>query len=357
MKELRASSELKLLCSEALLEEVDKAANMCHSALRQGSKLLFFGNGGSAADAQHLAAEFVGRYKRDRRSLPVIALTTDTSALTAIGNDYGFGAVFSRQIEGIGRPGDVAIAITTSGASQNIIEALDVARKRGLGTICLSGKGGGRAAELCDIAIVVPSDETARIQECHITIGHVICELVDRDFASDRPLPSVHGERVLTLSQLLPIREQFRRERLIVVWTNGCFDLLHVGHVRSLEAAKATGDALIVGVNGDRSVRNLKGEGRPILPAAERAEIVSSVRAVDFVTIFEEDTPVEVLTRLKPDVHAKGEDYRSVASDRMPEASVVESYGGRIEFLPLYPESSTTSLLFKLDRRSRRQEN
>jgi D-sedoheptulose 7-phosphate isomerase len=144
-------------------------------SVRQGGKLLFFGNGGSAADAQHIAAELVVRYKTDRRPIAAISLTTDTSTLTACGNDMGFEALFERQIEALGRPGDVAIGISTSGKSPNVLRGLRQARKGGLKTIGLSGGSGGEMATVCDSMITVPSPVTARIQEMHITIGHMLC--------------------------------------------------------------------------------------------------------------------------------------------------------------------------------------
>ena len=151
--------------------------------LRAGGKLLFFGNGGSAADAQHLAAEFVGRFVRERAGLPAIALTTDSSILTAVGNDYGFDQIFARQVQALGRPGDVAIAISTSGNSPNIIEGVKAARKGYLKTIGLSGKDGGLLAAEADVVITIASTSTARIQECHITIGHLLCELTEEALA------------------------------------------------------------------------------------------------------------------------------------------------------------------------------
>jgi D-sedoheptulose 7-phosphate isomerase len=158
-----------------------EAAQAVASCLRSGGKLLFLGNGGSAADAQHLAAELVGHFILERRPLPAMALTTDSSILTAVGNDYGFEQVFSRQIEALGRPGDVAIGISTSGQSANVVAAMRTARKLGLKTIGFAGKDGGALAKCVDIPIVVRSTNTARIQECHITIGHLICELAEQD--------------------------------------------------------------------------------------------------------------------------------------------------------------------------------
>lgn len=141
--------------------------------------MLFFGNGGSAADAQHLAAEFVGRFVRERNGLAAIALTTDSSILTAVGNDYGFDQIFARQIQALTRPGDVAVAISTSGNSPNILEGVRAARKANAKTIGLSGRDGGALAKEADLAITIASSNTARIQECHIAIGHLFCELTD----------------------------------------------------------------------------------------------------------------------------------------------------------------------------------
>lgn len=149
--------------------------NKCTNAIKNGNKLLFFGNGGSAADAQHLATELTVRFIKDRPPIAALALTTDTSSLTAIGNDFGFDYLFSRQLQALGKPGDVAIGISTSGNSPNIINALKTARQGGITTVGLTGNNGGSMAEFCEIALIVPSNSTARIQEMHITLGHMLC--------------------------------------------------------------------------------------------------------------------------------------------------------------------------------------
>jgi D-sedoheptulose 7-phosphate isomerase len=149
--------------------------SILEDSVRQGGKLLFFGNGGSAADAQHIAAELVIRYKKDRKAIAAIALTTDTSTLTACGNDLGFDTVFERQIEALGRPGDVAIGISTSGKSPNVLRGLKQARSSGLKTVGLTGGTGGDMRAACDALIIVPSPVTARVQEMHITLGHMLC--------------------------------------------------------------------------------------------------------------------------------------------------------------------------------------
>ncbi|MFC1594780.1 SIS domain-containing protein [Candidatus Omnitrophota bacterium] len=154
-------------------------ANTVVESLRKGGKVIIFGNGGSAADSQHIAAEFVGRFKIDRQALPAVALTVNTSVLTAIGNDYGFEFVFSKQIEALGRPEDIVIGISTSGKAKNVLEGIRKAKSLGIKTIAFTGGDGGPLAKESDIAYVAPSDVTARIQEAHITIGHILCELAE----------------------------------------------------------------------------------------------------------------------------------------------------------------------------------
>jgi D-sedoheptulose 7-phosphate isomerase len=163
-----------------LSDAIEKAADLLGSSLAAGQKIMLCGNGGSAADSQHLAAEFVGRFVKDRRPLAAIALSTDSSALTCIGNDYGFEDIFQRQVVGLGRPGDCLIAISTSGNSPNVIKAARAARDADIRTIGLLGRDGGALAALCDLPIVVPSNTTARIQEAHIFIGHTLCSLIEQ---------------------------------------------------------------------------------------------------------------------------------------------------------------------------------
>jgi D-sedoheptulose 7-phosphate isomerase len=157
-----------------------EAAEALVAAYRAGHKALFFGNGGSAADSQHLAAEFLGRYLREREPLPAVALNANSSAVTAIGNDYGYDQVFARQLEALGSPGDVAVGISTSGNSPSVVEAVLRARRMGLFTIALTGASGGRLRGLVDVLIAAPSDETPRIQECHILVGHALCDAVEQ---------------------------------------------------------------------------------------------------------------------------------------------------------------------------------
>jgi D-sedoheptulose 7-phosphate isomerase len=169
---------------EHLQGDLEIASTMVVDTLKNGGKIILCGNGGSAADAQHIAAELTGRYKSERKGLPGIALTTDTSALTAIGNDYGYDQVFSRQLSGMGQSGDIFFGISTSGNSQNIINAFEVAREKGITTVALVGRDGGKMGEMADIALIVPSDSTPRIQESHILIGHIICDIIEKEVFS-----------------------------------------------------------------------------------------------------------------------------------------------------------------------------
>jgi len=180
-RELEESARVKSVMAQSLANAIADAAQKILDAYREGKKVFLIGNGGSAADAQHIAAELVGRFKLKRRALPAIALTTDTSVLTALANDYGYNAIFSRQLEALANDKDVLIAITTSGTSPNILTAVEAAREKGMFVIGLTGEKGGGLKETADLTIAVPSNDTPRIQEAHITIGHVICSIVERE--------------------------------------------------------------------------------------------------------------------------------------------------------------------------------
>ena len=182
LSELTAHQETIAKTIEAMQTPIFEACTLMAQTLKNGNKVLLCGNGGSAADAQHIAAELTGRYKSERGGLPGIALTTDTSALTAIGNDYGYDRVFERQVEALAREGDLLIGISTSGNSDNVVKALKRAKELGCRSIGLSGRDGGAMNALCDLNLVVPSDDTPRIQEMHILIGHILCQAVDDAF-------------------------------------------------------------------------------------------------------------------------------------------------------------------------------
>ncbi len=175
----KESANIKLSFLQDNLEKIKEVGLIISKALSENNKVLLFGNGGSAADSQHIAAEIVGRYKKERKGLPAIALTTDTSILTAVGNDYGFERIFERQVEALCNPGDIVIGISTSGNSPNVIKGILKAKELGATTIGFTGQGGGKMRDIVHYIFMVPSTNTPRIQECHITLGHVLCEIID----------------------------------------------------------------------------------------------------------------------------------------------------------------------------------
>lgn len=178
---IRESIQVKEELSKTGIDKIFEVAQSILSALRKGGKVILFGNGGSAADSQHIAAELIGRFRQERPPLRAVALTTNTSTLTALANDYGFKHTFARQIEGLGREDDVVIAISTSGNSPNVIAAVNKAKEMKINTVGFTGGDGGKLSEIVDVAVVVPSSNTPRIQEAHIVIGHIICELVEAE--------------------------------------------------------------------------------------------------------------------------------------------------------------------------------
>ena len=185
---LKTSGDLKHQVAETLSGEILKAAHTIRDCLADGGKLLLMGNGGSAADSQHIAAELIGRFKKERKAIPALALTVDSSSLTGLSNDYGFDTVFLRQVAALASPSDAIIGISTSGNSLNVIRALNLAREMGVRTIGFMGNDGGKMKECVDIGIIVPSNDTARIQEVHITIGHIICEIIEQDLVNENKI-------------------------------------------------------------------------------------------------------------------------------------------------------------------------
>ena len=346
---LASSAETKIQLGKRHLGEIQQTALAVSGCLLRGGKILLCGNGGSAADAEHIAAEFVGRFRRERKSLPAISLTGPASLVTAIGNDYGYENVFSRQVEGQGRRGDLLICLSTSGNSPSVLNAAKAARTLGILTVGLTGDSGGKLAGEVDIAIRVPSSATAHIQESHITIAHIVCEIADEilETAAANPQPTRFSDKIRTLAELAEMRPMWRRQGQTVVWTNGCFDLLHNGHIRNLADAKAEGNILIVGVNSDRSVSEIKGPNRPIQSETSRSEMLAALASVDYVTIFDDPTPVPALEAIQPDVHCKGADYADNKKP-IPERETVEKNGGRIYFLELLPGFSTTGLIDRI---------
>lgn len=313
------------------------------TALRAGGTLFTFGNGGSAADAEHLAAELVGRYDLDRRPLAAVALTTNTAALTAIANDYGFDEVFARQVRALAGPTDVVLGISTSGRSPNVVAGLAAAAEVGALRLALVGSAGFEGD--ADSVLRVAPDHTPGVQEAHRLAWHLLC--VGIDAALDAPLvpPPPAADRVVSLAGALARVAGWRDAGHRVATTNGCFDLLHEGHVAALAEARAQADHLVVLCNTDASVARAKGPGRPVVPFAERAAVLAALRSVDLVVALDDDLPTASLLQLRPDVHVKGAEYGRAD---LPEASAVEDTGGRIHRSAMVADRSTTSLLHRL---------
>jgi rfaE bifunctional protein nucleotidyltransferase chain/domain len=230
-----------------------------------------------------------------------------------------------------------------------VLGAVRAARERGLVTIGLCGRAGCRLCEECDIALVAEAERTASVQEIHLLIEHTLCRLLEHELYDPQPQAgtAIPGS-VVELDELLSLRASWGGAGRTVVWTNGVFDLVHVGHVASLRAARALGDVLVVGINSDATVRRLKGEGRPVVGERERAELISALRPVDYVVVFDQDTPEQILAQVKPDIACKGADYGGPDGKPIPERATVEAYGGRVEILPIVDGYSTTRIVQEL---------
>jgi rfaE bifunctional protein nucleotidyltransferase chain/domain len=338
------ADELARLCRvgrRRWTEQLHRAADLLASCFGTGGTVYTCGNGGSAAESLHVASELTGRFRHDRASLPAVALVADVTAITAIGNDYGYDRVFERQLEGLGREGDVLVALSTSGGSPNVVRALERARAIGMATIGLMppGTAGG---DLCDVVLEVSTRQTDRAQELHLLLLHALCEQVEERLGMAEPLPATWSPSVLDVAEAVARVDALRPENVRVGWTNGCFDLLHRGHVESLRFAAERCDLLLVGLNTDESVRRLKGEDRPLNRFEDRAELLLAVRHVDAVVPLVGDTPEEAIAAIRPHVVFKGSEYAQ--GKAMPEADLVRGYGGAVEFVPMTPGLSTTAL-------------
>jgi len=341
LQEHRAS----LASLDALDDLVESALHRLLATLRQGGKVLACGNGGSSGDAQHLASELVNRFERTRQALPALALSTDSSVVTAIANDDHYDRIFARQVEALGAPGDCLVAFTTSGNSANVLAAVRAAQHQGLWILAFTGRDGGRLARELragDLELRVPHQRTARIQEVHLLLIHALCAGIDTALAGTERSVS-RPEKIQPDWQQL---QALCRHRRPLVFTNGVFDILHRGHVQVLSEARAEGACLVVGLNDDASVRRLgKGPDRPINPLEDRLAVLAGLGAVDFVTSFAEDTPARLIEVLEPDVLVKGGDW---PPDAIVGADFVRQRGGRILSIPFRHERSTTALLRRI---------
>nr|WP_062339431.1 SIS domain-containing protein [Herbidospora sakaeratensis] len=335
-----SSSAAALNRTRAGATHILSAAEQIVRTFRANGKLITVGNGGSAVQAQHLAAECVGRYSAERNGLPAIALSADSAAVTAISNDFGFDLVFARQVETLGESVDTLVAFSTSGRSPNVIRSVEAAKKRGMATILLTGPN-PEAGPAADVVIAIPAASTALVQECHLAVVHLLVELVESTmFGREKPHVT---PKIATMAELLPLREGWRRAALTLVWTNGCFDLLHAGHVRSLAEARAHGDILVVGLNSDESVRRLKGSSRPIYPLEHRQEILAALSSVDHVVTMDGDDPRTALESLRPDVHFKGGDYHDASG--LVEKPTTDRIGARVVLGRHWAEHATSGTI------------
>ncbi|HOY68398.1 MAG TPA: D-glycero-beta-D-manno-heptose 1-phosphate adenylyltransferase [Candidatus Ozemobacteraceae bacterium] len=326
----------------ALGETFGTAAALLCDALRQGRQVLVCGNGGSASDAEHMVGELTGRFLYDRPPLAAVALTCGSAAITAIGNDYGYEEIFRRQVLALGRPGDILIGISTSGGSKNVLRAVEAAREKSMKVIALTGPADSKLSAAADVTLRSPSPETPRIQEIHAILIHSLCRAVEATLFPERAKPALPDRQILEGEAIDLLAAAAPAVKLNMVFTNGCFDILHPGHVSLLQACRAEGDLLVVGLNSDASVRRLKGPTRPFHPFAERAAVLAALSCVDYVIGFDEDTPLELITRLVPKVLVKGGDY---TRETIVGADVVEKAGGRVVVFPLVEGHSTTRIL------------
>jgi D-sedoheptulose 7-phosphate isomerase len=333
---------LKFSDSPEILENFEKAVLLIVEALKRGDKIMTCGNGGSASDAEHMVGEIVGRFGYDRNSLPGISLTAPTATFTAIANDYGYENVFKRQVEGLGKFGDVLLGISTSGNSQNIFEAMKVASQLGIKTIALTGQKDSKLSEIADITFKAPSTQTPRIQEFHGLLIHSLCkaleqEIFPKEIATKSPLGKIISE-----DQIPQLAEHIKGTNS--VFTNGCFDVLHPGHVYILKECRSLGELLIVGLNTDDSIKRLKGPSRPVHNFMERASVLAALEAVDYVVGFSDDTPLTLIEALTPKILVKGGDY---TKETIVGTKWVEDHGGEVKVIPLLDGHSTTGILEK----------
>ena len=339
---MRARYREFLSISDVQIDLVRSLADTISKAFTSGHRVYAFGNGGSASQAQHFTTELIGRFKGNRKSLPAVSLCTDTAAMTAISNDFGFDFVFSRQVESLVEPGDVVIGFTTSGTSPNVLAGLAEAKKQGGSTILISGNKGLITPESSDIVIEVGGHETAIIQEVHLVLIHIVCEIIELNMGFSKGeernlIPRFIRESEISEIQIPPHES--------MVWVNGCFDLLHEGHLKLLNKASKLASFLVVGINSDESVKRIKGNSRPYVSEEDRARTLLQFPFVDLVVIFSEDTPLTVLKSLRPGKVVKGPEYQR--SD-FPEKSFLNNIGCSIFYIDEVQGVSTTQIVDRI---------
>jgi D-sedoheptulose 7-phosphate isomerase len=325
-EEIQARYRSLMAISDSQIQQIDVLADVISAAFKAGRKIYAFGNGGSAAEAQHFTTELIGRFKENRISLPAISLCSDSSALTCIANDFGFDFVFSRQVEGLVEHGDVVVGFTTSGSSRNVLAGLESARKVGAKAVLITGERKIPEIGLDNMIIQLGGFETAIIQESHLMLIHILSELIEIKMELKKPLLSKSHPRVISDREF---KHEMLPENGQIVWVNGCFDILHEGHLLLLDNARRAGGYLVVGINSDQSVRKLKGETRPLIAEMNRARLIAGLFFVDLVIIFSGEDPLEILSAVRPSIVIKGEDYRET---NFIERVFLEEIGCEIRF-------------------------
>lgn len=328
-----------LAISAFQIQQIEDLAREIASAIQNGKRIYAFGNGGSAAEAQHFTTELIGRFIGNRRSLPAISLSADSSALTCIANDFGYDKVFSRQVEGLVQNGDVVVGFTTSGKSTNVLEGLATAKNLGGLSVLITGNHQRDISTLADIVLQIGGEITAIIQEIHLMAIHILCDLIEEN------LGLKSGETKISIEKII-YEKQFKAELMSDsnsrVWVNGCFDVLHEGHLLLLNVASRAGTELIVGLNSDASVRRLKGQGRPVISELKRARTIAQLPFVDSVIIFDGDNPLEILKLVRPNVVVKGGSYSEVF---FVEKEFLSEINCEVIFTDQIPDLSTTNII------------
>ncbi|MBF0545146.1 MAG: D-glycero-beta-D-manno-heptose 1-phosphate adenylyltransferase [Candidatus Riflebacteria bacterium] len=320
----------------------EKAICLIVKALKTEKKILVFGNGGSASDAEHFAGEIVGRFGYDRNPLACLSLTCPTAVFTAISNDYGYEQVFKRQLLGLGKPGDVAIGITTSGNSTNVVLALEAAVNAGIHTIAMTGAKDSKVSQIANVVLRAPSEYTPRIQEIHGLMIHSLCRGIELEIFPKPENFYLPYKKLIENNEITNFAKAAAKYK--IVFTNGCFDILHPGHVMLLKKARTLGDFLVLGLNTDESIRKIKGPSRPYHNLKDRIDVLSALSCVDYIIPFPEETPLNLIQQLCPTILVKGGDY---ASNSVVGAEWVLKHGGKVEIIPLKEGHSTSKILEK----------
>jgi D-sedoheptulose 7-phosphate isomerase len=323
------------------IELIEKLASSITEAYQNGNKVLVFGNGGSAAESQHFTTELIGRFKKDRKSLPAISLNSDTTAITAIANDYGYDQVFARQVEGLSKAGDVIIGISTSGSSPSVLNALESGLNNNAVCFLLTGNRKNLKTTEGITKIGVGGEITALIQEMHLTLIHIVCELVEdklglSEVSGSESLPKITNES--------DARELDFTKPGDITWVNGCFDLIHEGHLKLLNIASKQSPFLIIGINSDGSVKKIKGSDRPLVDQNSRANALLLLGFVDMVIIYDSDNPLKLLELIKPKFVVKGEEYAEIT---YPELDFLKRSSVEITYVENVKGLSTSSIIEK----------